>query len=321
MPVPAYHPFMRALAAGLRRCGVAEGEHWLLAVSGGGDSTALLHAAAQLAGRRSWRLRLTVGHVQHGVRAAADVDADFVAAAAARLGLPFLRRDLPASARRGGNLEERLRQGRYAALGAMACEAGALGVVSAHHADDQLETMLLRLARGSGPEGLCAMPWRRPLDEGAPPLALLRPLLGATRAQAQDFLRRIGEPWRHDESNDDPTRARARLRQRVLPELEALHPGAALRAAATAEALRDRLEAAPPSSAPLSRAEARTLAPHLLRRRIAAWLRASGGPDIPPALLSQVSVASSDGSGRRRSFDLPGGGRLVVGAQMLEWQR
>ena len=92
-----YHPLVRHVARGLRRPGaaVAEGDGLLLATSGGADSLALLHAAATLAPRRGWRLRLTVAHVHHHLRGdAADADADAVARAAAELGLPYVRGDV-----------------------------------------------------------------------------------------------------------------------------------------------------------------------------------------------------------------------------------
>ncbi len=233
---PHYGPFVRALATGLRhRGGVHEGDHLLVACSGGADSVALLRALHLLAPRRRWRLRLTVAHVQHHLRGdAAETDAAFVAGLSTQLGLGLVRADIrPGEA--AGNLEANARDQRYAALTRLATQVGARVVATAHHADDQLETLLMALIRGAGPAGLRGIAWSRPL-EGE--ITLLRPVLGATARQARDLLETLNQPWREDATNQDPDRTRARLRQAVLPVLRDLNPGAALNALRTSDRLR-----------------------------------------------------------------------------------
>ncbi|MEM1212744.1 MAG: tRNA lysidine(34) synthetase TilS [Planctomycetota bacterium] len=259
----AYHGLLRGLTVGLRRrCGVRSGDALLVAVSGGADSVALLRALHGLAGRRRWGLRLVVGHVQHHLRGDdAEGDAEFVAGLADGLGLACLRRDLDPTGW-SGNVEESARDARYAALHEMAVEAGCGLVVTAHHADDQLETLLMRIARGTGVEGLRGIAWRRGMGEwgvglcegigeatcpGAEPGAkgadggpwLVRPMLGVTRAVVLDYLERLGQGWREDASNGDVSRARARLRAEVLPGLRALNPRVAEHAVALADRVRD----------------------------------------------------------------------------------
>ena len=251
-----YHPLVRRVAEGLRRrCGVRQGADVLVAVSGGADSVALLRAMALLAPRRGWRLRLEVAHVQHHLRGEdAEADAAFVRDLAAGLGLPYHRRDLSWHGQRG-NVEDNARRMRYAALLeiAVACSedsasagegGGARFVATAHHADDQLETLLLRLVRGTGLRGLRGIAWRREL--GSEGVMLIRPMLAATREQAVDFLRAMAQPWREDASNQDTQRARARLRREVLPVLRDMRPGVATRAVRLADRVRAAVEALEP---------------------------------------------------------------------------
>lgn len=236
MPDVAYHPLVKAVARALRqRCGVAEGAHVVVAVSGGADSVALLRAMHHLSHRRKWRLHLTVGHVDHGLRDASAADAAFVVALAASLKLTCdvrkvdLARDAP-------NLEAVAREMRYDALSAMAQRAGATFVATAHHADDQLETLLMAMLRGTTVKGLRGIAWQRPLVDG---VTLVRPMLRATHELAMDYLRKLDQPWREDHTNTDAARTRARLRRDVLPVLRELRPGVALKAVELSEHARD----------------------------------------------------------------------------------
>ncbi|MEM9295170.1 MAG: tRNA lysidine(34) synthetase TilS, partial [Planctomycetota bacterium] len=175
---PQYHPVVRSVARGLRkRCGVPERSAILLAVSGGADSVALLRSLALLAPRRRWRHRLVVAHVHHGLRGAdADHDQRFVQDLAEGLGLDSVARRLEGRADRPGNVEATAREARYAALHDQAIEHACGFVATGHHADDQLETMLLRMIRGATPGSLSAMRWSRPLLAGGG-VRLIRPML------------------------------------------------------------------------------------------------------------------------------------------------
>ncbi len=162
-PVHTHHVLVKSVAHALRRrCGVTEGAHILVAVSGGADSVGLLRAIDALKDRRRWRLAVTVGHVQHHLRGEeAEGDARFVAELGRQLKLPQPRRDLELSGE-AGNVEAAARRERYRALVEMSHECGATFIATGHHGDDQLETLLMRLLRGAGTRGMSGIPWKRP---------------------------------------------------------------------------------------------------------------------------------------------------------------
>lgn len=189
----------------------------LVACSGGRDSVGLVHALFALA--PEFALEVAVGHVHHGLRPSADEDAAFVQDLAGRLDLRFLVRRL--ADLRGPNLEARARAARYAALADMARELGATVVATGHTLDDQAETVLLRLLRGTGVGGLAGILPRRAL---APGLDVIRPLLWTRRAELGAFLSRLGQPWREDETNRDTAVQRNRVRHTVLPLLASENP-------------------------------------------------------------------------------------------------
>lgn len=201
----------------------------LVAVSGGADSTALLIGLHNLS--RALGLRLHAAHLHHGLRGAeADADLDFVRALCGRLGVPLTAARWDARARlrrRGLSGQAGLRTLRREFLLAAARRAGAHAIVTAHTADDQLETLLMRLARGAG---LSGAPGMRPVaatGEGpAARMLWLKPLLGATRAEIEADLARARQTWREDRSNHDPRYARSRVRHQAIPALAlALLPG------------------------------------------------------------------------------------------------
>ena len=192
----------------------AAGECVGVAVSGGSDSVALLRLLAELGSEMG--LRLAVVHFNHQLRGAdSDTDEGFVAALAAELGLPFFagREDVAGVAREHGwNLEDAARRLRYAFFESLV-EAGQVQRIAVGHtADDQAETVLARLVRGTGPAGLSAI---YPVKGH-----VVRPLLEVRRQELRDYLRRAGQSWREDASNEDTSRLRARLRHDVLPILE-----------------------------------------------------------------------------------------------------
>ncbi|HVM25071.1 MAG TPA: tRNA lysidine(34) synthetase TilS, partial [Candidatus Limnocylindrales bacterium] len=173
---------------------------------------ALLHGAARMvqADARAWRL--TVAHLDHGIRPESADDAAFVADAAAALGLgcETRRTDVAALARdEGRSIEEAGREARYRFLAEVASE-GAL-IATAHTLDDAAETVLLNLMRGSGLAGAAGIPARRG--------RIVRPLLGERRERLRGLLDAAGLPYRLDASNDDPAFLRNRVRAELLPLL------------------------------------------------------------------------------------------------------
>jgi tRNA(Ile)-lysidine synthase len=216
------------LAASLKQRGLLSGhKHLLLAVSGGADSVALLLAMNAL--KRSLGFRITVAHLDHRLRGAdGRADAAFVEQLAKQLRVQCVRSrsDVRGLARRKRiSLEMAAREARYRFLERTARAKGATAIVTAHTADDQAETVLLRLARGSGATGLGGI---RPvgrvseLGTGVPAsdIALLRPLLGVSRSDIEAFLECEGQPWREDVSNASRAFLRNRVRHEVLPLIE-----------------------------------------------------------------------------------------------------
>ncbi|HEY0291475.1 MAG TPA: tRNA lysidine(34) synthetase TilS [Hansschlegelia sp.] len=178
--------------------------HLLLAVSGGADSTALLVLAAEWASEGG--ARLSVATVDHALRAEADIEIAEVAALSARFGLPHAR--LPAPVASASRIEERARDLRYAALADHARAIGADAIATAHTLDDQAETVLMRLAAGSGPSGLAGMRTETFRDG----VRHVRPLLGVAKRRLVATLEARGIAWFGDAMNVDGRFARARLR-------------------------------------------------------------------------------------------------------------
>jgi tRNA(Ile)-lysidine synthase len=198
-----------------------------LAVSGGADSLALLHAMRVLAGPRSWRLAVLT--VDHGLRPGSAADAAFVVDHAKALGLPARLVSLtPADLERhrAAGLEGAARAARYAALWPAADALGCAFLATGHTLDDQAETVLLQLLRGAGPDGLAGMTVRSG--------RLLRPLLGVRRAETEACCAAVGIEPRQDPTNTDEAPLRNRVRKHLLPLLEALRPGATQTLARTA---------------------------------------------------------------------------------------
>ncbi len=217
---------------------LSPGQHVLAAVSGGADSVALLYILHELAD--SMQIKITVAHLNHGLRGKeADKDAAFVRQAAKKLRLPFVlgRADVAGEARCNGvSLEMAGREARYKFLARTARKTGAGIIATAHTADDQAETLLLKLARGAGPRGLCGISKETFLHG----IKIVRPLLGTDRNEIIDFLKRKHISWREDESNKDLMFLRNRVRHEILPLLEKkLNPAIRQTLLKTAEVLRD----------------------------------------------------------------------------------
>ena len=203
-----------------------------VACSGGPDSVALASLLDRLA--REDDFDVVLAHVNHGVRRSADQDEAVVLSAGARLG----RRVVVARPPVDGDDEAALRDARYGALADLARDAGAAFVATAHCAEDQTETVLLALFRGTGLSGLAGMPPRRPLADG---VELVRPLLRASHAELATELRRSALPYALDPTNEARRYRRNALRA-PLDALRAEFPRLDQAVARCAEIVRDELE-------------------------------------------------------------------------------
>lgn len=311
-PVAPWQPALQALA---QRTGDVT---WWVALSGGADSTALLRSALDL---RPGRVRAL--HVHHGLQAAAD---DFVRCCqdlchAQQVPLQVLR--VQAGHRPGQSPEDAARLARRQAL-AQAAGPGA-HVLLAQHADDQLETLLLALTRGAGPDGLAAMPatqerlgcfWHRPLLET--PAATLR-----------DWLRALGQPWIEDPSNQHLAHPRNRLRHQVIPALAEAFPGIRQTAARSArlaaqsarivreQAAHDLLQTGvPPRIAALQQ-----LTPERQAQALRLWLRQAHQTTPSEAQLIALQTQLQACRTRGHRIDLRvGSGQLRREGDTLRWQ-
>ncbi|MDO4741242.1 MAG: tRNA lysidine(34) synthetase TilS [Eubacteriales bacterium] len=199
---------------------VRPGEHVLAAVSGGADSVALLRLLVRLRGEG--RIRLSAAHFEHGIRGEGSrADMAFVQGLCRELDVALLcgAGDVPGEAkRRGAGIEETAREMRRAFLLESMRAAGADCIALAHHADDQAETVLMHILRGSGGRGAGGMRRR----DGV----WLRPLLHCRKSELIEYLARGGAAWREDPTNAQPFTPRNGLRLQVMPQMEAIFPGA-----------------------------------------------------------------------------------------------
>ncbi len=209
------------------------GDTVIAAVSGGADSVALLHILKNL---EELRLNLVIAHLDHMLRGHdSRGDANFVRDTASRYGLPFELRSMDIrrfALQRKLSIEEAGREARYAWFNEVAAKYAARAVALGHHADDQAETVLMRLLRGAGATGLAG------IYPGSGS-RYVRPLLCCTRSEIEAYLRERNLPFRTDSSNTDTRFLRNRIRHELLPTLETYNSSIRERLVATAEILSD----------------------------------------------------------------------------------
>jgi tRNA(Ile)-lysidine synthase len=232
---PRLDPAVRSIVSRWRRLTGKgpRGQRTLLACSAGADSSGLVLALTSAIRRPAETF--VVAHIVHDLRPRPEALADRDAAAtlAERLGLPFVEAEITVSSSKG-NREGLARTERYRVLSTLAAGAGCPYIATAHHADDQLETILMGLVRGAGPAGLRGVSARRSIKGAA---TIIRPALGVTHSDLQRICTGTGWAWREDITNKDATRVRAALRHDIIPRLEALRPGVARRASRSARLL------------------------------------------------------------------------------------
>jgi tRNA(Ile)-lysidine synthase len=307
----------------------AKDERIVVAVSGGADSMALLLALDELLRTGRLALAVTVAHLDHGLRAeAGESDAQWVEAVAARLGYEAALGHAAVkmrAAESGDNLEQAARRARYEFLARVAWERKARLVLAAHTMDDQAETVLMRLLRGSGAEGLSGIEAVRKLFEDKDVL-LVRPLLHwARRAETEAYCLERGVEARVDALNADERFARVRVRKTLLPLMQTFNGRVVEALARTAQLLREDASAlemaatellnaasvdavAAQAVSPL-RVDVLRCAPLALRRRALRLWIARGRGDLRRMEMTHLVAVERLLKGERggRRIELPGG--------------
>ena len=306
----------------------------LVAVSGGADSVALLLAVNELARAGKLKIQISVAHVDHMLRKNSGSDARWVSELARRLGfeVSVKRVDVKRIAKQSrDNIEQSARRARYRSLGAVAQKRRAAFVLTAHTMDDQAETVIMNLLRGSGSDGLGGIEPVRALNEGDNTL-LARPLLSwARRQDTEGYCAARGVDFRNDEMNEDENFARVRARHRLLPLMASFNPRVVEALARTAELLREDSRALESAAERLLEVSAngskqKTLRtdllaaarPALRRRALRRWLSEQRG-DLRRLELAHIRAVESLLIGERggRMVELPGGSTVSRSRQVL----
>ena len=344
--MPRINQFARMLLAEWRRLRLPfSGETIVVAVSGGADSTALLLAIEELKNQQKLYTDVCVAHLDHRLRKSSAKDAKWVSELATRLGFRSVtgRSKVAENARANSdNLEQAARVARYAFLERTAKRVSANYVLTAHTMDDQAETVLLRLMRGSGGAGLGGMEALRPLAKNSS-IKLVRPLLWARRIETEDYCRLRKTEFLSDEMNDDQAFARVRVRKQLLPLMQSFNNRVVEALSRTAAQLREDgaillndsgalLRQAVVSShqsgeetettTPALDVKVLANAPSALRRRaLRVWLSEARGSTRRLEMVHLLAVEKLlEGNSGGRVVELPQGGRVRRRRNRLEFE-
>jgi tRNA(Ile)-lysidine synthase len=343
------HKFVRNLITEWRRLDLPfEGKTVVVAVSGGADSVSLLLGLNEL--RKAAKLNLTIvaAHLNHQLRGIeSDVDEQFVKHLTTELGVGLdLRRE---QISKDGNLEQNARDARYGFLAEAAKSVNAFAVLTGHTMNDQAETFLMNLIRGSGPHGLGGMRSIRCLEEdkrtkgveeiddaarpspllpfsSSPPLLLIRPLLSwAKRIDTEAFCHDLGIEYRYDTMNDDTAFKRVQIRKILLPLLEDMNPNIVETLANTANLMQVAVQPASAASSlqtglELNLNDLRMIPKSDLHKTIRSWLRHQRGNTRGLQLkhiqaIERLVFSTKSG----KTAELPGG-KIVKGGGKLVYE-
>jgi tRNA(Ile)-lysidine synthase len=337
--------FAKSLLAEWRELELPESSaNIVVAVSGGADSTALLLGLDELIKTEKLHVQLIVAHLDHGLRDDSAADAKWVAQLARQLGYEAvtgkakLRATRTRKVKGGENLEQTARKARYKFLEKTAKKHDSHFVLTAHTLDDQAETILMRLLRGSAAEGLTGTPVVREIAPGSQ-VKLVRPLLNwARRSDSEDYCRRQQVDFRRDVMNDDETFARVRVRKQLLPLMKSFNNRVVETLSRTASLLnedalalsaeaRRLLESAVNNAAkngetrlPLLSVSVLLQSPAAVRRRaLREWILRSRGDLKRIERVHLLAVEKLlDGERGGRVAELPGGIEVIRRRGMLE---
>ena len=299
------------------------GETVVVAVSGGADSVSLLLAVHDLAARNKLTHQFVVAHLNHKLRdEESEADEKFVGELADRLELRFEAgtANLP----KRGNLEQHARDARYKFLADVAARHQAFAVLTAHTQNDQAETVVLNLIRGSGPEGLAGMSPVRQLANGP---RLIRPMLSwATREDTEQFCLDSRVDYRTDAMNSDDRFTRVKIRRQILPALAEMNPKIVQTLARTAAVMRtygvaDIEDSLPEQPGDLVLKDLKELKGADLSETLRSWLRQSRG-NLRSLQLKHIEAVGRLINSRKsgNTVELPGGGRVVKRGGRLRFE-
>ena len=331
--------FPRLLLAEWRRLKLPfSGETIVVAVSGGADSTALLLAIEELKTLNKLAVDICVAHLDHRLRDSSAQDAKWVKELAAKLGYRSVigRSTVAEDAKAtSDNLEQAARKARYAFLERMAKKLSANYVLTAHTMDDQAETVLMRLMRGSAGAGLGGMEAVRPLAKNSS-IKLVRPLLWARRSDTEEYCRLRRTAFLSDEMNDDQRFVRVKVRKQLLPLMESFNNKIVEALSRTAAQLREdgavlfndsgallkRASLEDETKTPALDVKVLSAAPPALRRRaLRQWIAEARGSARRLEMVHLSSVEKLlDGNAGGRVVELPSGGRVRRKRNRLEFE-
>jgi len=334
--------FSRMLLAEWRKLRLPMSDETIVvAVSGGADSTALLLAIEELKTHHKLYTSICVAHLDHRLRKSSSKDAKWVAELAAQLGFKSVigrAKVLDDARENNDNLEQAAREARYAFLERTAKRVSANYVLTAHTMDDQAETVLMRLMRGSASLGLGGMEALRPLAKNSS-IKLVRPLLWARRAETEAYCRLRKTKFLTDEMNDDLSFSRVRVRKHLLPLMESFNKRIVEAISRTATQLReDGAVLGSDSDALLRRAAVSNegdetkapalnvkvladAAPALRRRALRQWLSNARGSTRRLEMVHLLAVEKLlEGNAGGRVAELPNGGRVRRRRNRLEFE-
>ena len=342
---PQLNQFARSLLIEWRKLRLPTADETVVVgVSGGADSVALLLALAELKSASKLSVKICVAHLDHKLRKTSASDARWVAELAAKLGFESVtgRSKVAEIARANNdNLEQAAREARYAFLERTAKRKSARYVLTAHTMDDQAETVLLRLMRGSAGAGLGGMEAMRPLGKS---VELVRPLLWTRRTDIENYCRLRKTEFLEDEMNNDTGFARVRVRKQLLPLMQSFNNRIVEAISRTAAQLReDRAVLGSGSHDLLGRAsldetgdeetdgETKTPAldvkvlanepPALRRRALRQWLSQARGSARRLEMVHLLAVEKLlEGTAGGRTVELPGGGRVRRSKNRLQFE-
>lgn len=335
------HQFVRNLITEWRRLELpVENATVIVAVSGGADSVSLLLGLNALKKASKLNINIVAAHLNHQLRGVeSDVDEQFVKHLTTELGIGLdLHRE---KIKTDGNLEQNARDARYKFLAESAKNLNAFAVLTGHTMNDQAETFLLNLIRGSGPEGLSGMSVIRPLEEekgrrgdgdidrekpspflpfSSSPLLLIRPLLTwAKRVDTEGYCHELGIEYRYDTMNEDTAFKRVQIRKILLPLLEDMNPKIVETLAQTAALMQNHTaeENQLPSLDELTLSELKTLSKPELYKTLRSWLRQHRGTTRALQMKHIQAIERlvfSDKSGK--TAELPGGKVVKTGGKL-----